>query len=791
MYVKAIDDELLFFGEAYRSCCNLCHITTACYLALLAELLKLLIQCVLLGDSDALTVTYVLVTGLAVLRASMGLVREKYLCLWPYLILKMFEAAFSFVTAMMIFVLTLIGNDSQRFLTNTLRWRYDVLKGSEMVTGTFFVVLFLMNAFIVHIVFRCQRPANMSSDEEFTSKAKNGAKKLTKKELKKQKKQDAFKSELKAMGGKMEQMEIAETNGDDHHEGRGIGGDNELGSQFTVSQQAMTAAQLAAQENVNDIKVENFDINANGRQLFSKATLTISAGHRYGLVGPNGMGKTTLLRHIAQRRFAAIPPNIDILYCEQEIEVDSTSAVETVLRSDKRRTALLKEEAELTKQLEEDVSVADKLKEVHEELRDIKADAAEPKARRILAGLGFSKEMQEKACDSFSGGWRMRISLARALFLEPTLLMLDEPTNHLDLNAVIWLDHYLQSWKKTLLIVSHDQGFLDNVCTDMILLEDMKLLYYKGNYSSFKKMHDQQMKEHLKKFEEQEKFIKAQKKAGKSGKEAEKEAKNRLANKEKKGGGKKKGDDDDQPAPELLKKIKEYQVKFVFPETSQLPGTVMGLHDVTFGYGGDILFKNVNFGVGMDSRIAIVGPNGVGKSTLLKLLYGKLKPQQGDVKVHRQIKVGWFDQHSNEALNGEQSPIEYLIAKFSIDPQTARKNLGMVGLPGQSHTVKIKDLSGGQKSRVALAELSLGEPDMLILDEPTNNLDIESIHALAEGIENYDGGVLMVTHDERLIRATECQLWIVEDKDIVEIEGDFDDYRNEILQQLEKEAAEI
>ncbi|KAK0406132.1 hypothetical protein QR680_018387 [Steinernema hermaphroditum] len=157
MYVKAIDDELLFFGEAYRSCCNLCHITTACYLALLAELLKLLIQCVLLGDSDALTVTYVLVTGLAVLRASMGLVREKYLCLWPYLILKMFEAAFSFVTAMMIFVLTLIGNDSQRFLTNTLRWRYDVLKGSEMVTGTFFVVLFLMNAFIVHIVFRCQR----------------------------------------------------------------------------------------------------------------------------------------------------------------------------------------------------------------------------------------------------------------------------------------------------------------------------------------------------------------------------------------------------------------------------------------------------------------------------------------------------------------------------------------------------------------------------------------------------------------------------------------------------------
>ncbi|TKR81727.1 hypothetical protein L596_015553 [Steinernema carpocapsae] len=215
----------------------------------------------------------------------------------------------------------------------------------------------------------------------------------------------------------------------------------------------------------------------------------------------------------------------------------------------------------------------------------------------------------------------------------------------------------------------------------------------------------------------------------------------------------------------------------------------MGLHDVTFGYKDQVLFKNVNFGIAMDSRIAIVGPNGVGKSTLLKLLYGKLQPQLGECRIHRQIRVGWFDQHSNEALNGEQSPIEYLVAKFSIDPQTARKNLGMVGLPGPSHTVKIKDLSGGQKSRVALAELSLGSPDMLILDEPTNNLDIESIHALAEAIEDYGGGVLMVTHDERLIRATECQLWIVEDQDIVEIDGDFDTYRDEILSQLEKDAA--
>jgi len=211
--------------------------------------------------------------------------------------------------------------------------------------------------------------------------------------------------------------------------------------------------------------------------------------------------------------------------------------------------------------------------------------------------------------------------------------------------------------------------------------------------------------------------------------------------------------------------------------------------DVTFGFGKNILFKNVDFGVDMDTRIAIVGPNGVGKSTLLKLLYGKLEPWEGEARKHRQLKIGWFDQHSNEVLNGEVNSIDYLTTKFQIDSQVSRANLGRVGLPGKSHTVNIKDLSGGQKSRVALAELALGSPDILILDEPTNNLDIESIHALAEAIEDFGGGVLMVTHDERLIRATNCQLWVVEDQTINEIDGDFDDYRAEILKQLEETLA--
>jgi ATP-binding cassette subfamily F protein 1 len=611
-------------------------------------------------------------------------------------------------------------------------------------------------------------------------------KKLSRKQMKEQKTKEKFNNELRSLGSKL--IGDSEQTGGDNDE-IGIGAGAEVGDQFTVSQAAKTDAQLALMENAVDIKVENFDIAAAGRVLFQKANLTIAFGRRYGLVGPNGMGKTTLLKHIASRKLN-IPPHIDILYCEQEIRVDNTTAINAVLQSDKHRYALMEEHAKLNQKLEDgDLSVSERIQEIDDELKNLGAEAAESRARRILAGLGFDKDMQEKAVEDFSGGWRMRISLARALFLEPTLLLLDEPTNHLDLNAVIWLDNYLQSWKKTLLVVSHDQGFLDNICTDIINLEDKKLFNYKGNYTSFRKMYDQKMKEHVKAYEQQQKNLTALKKGGKSGKAAEEELKNRAQAKQNKlQKGKKTsaaiGDDNDEPPPELLQRIKQYSVKFVFPDPTKISPPVLGLHNVSFGYGNSLLFKDLDFGIDMESRVAIVGPNGVGKSTLLKVLYGKLEPTSGEVFRHRQVKIGWFDQHANEALNGEVSGIEYLSRKFQIDIQIARKNLGMTGLPGESHTVKIKDLSGGQKSRVALAELSLFAPDILILDEPTNNLDIESIHALAEAIESFTGGVLMVTHDERLIRKTNCQLWVVEDKKVYEIDGDFDDYRKEILEQL-------
>ncbi|KAK6753471.1 hypothetical protein RB195_012828 [Necator americanus] len=640
--------------------------------------------------------------------------------------------------------------------------------------------------------WRWRLRSSVMSDDEMNEKLSDikldPGKKLTKRELKRLAKRADYEKEILAMGGTVDGVNASQIEGEEGE--KGIGSGAQLGGQFTVSQTSQSHTQKVQAENSMDIKVENFDIGAQGKLLFNKATLSIVYGRRYGLVGPNGMGKTTLLKHIGSRRLKGIPSNIDILYCEQEIAVDSTSAIDTVVKSDKKRLALLEEQEKLVKQLEDgDNNVVERMKEVADELRDMKADAAEPRARRILAGLGFSKEMQEKAVEDFSGGWRMRISLARALFLEPSLLMLDEPTNHLDLNAVIWLDNYLQSWKKSLLIVSHDQGFLDNVCTDIIHLQDQKLNYYKGNYSLFKKMYEQKMKEHLKAYENQQKQMQALKKGGKSAKQAEEEMKKNMQNKQNKQTKGKKGsasmgDEGDAPPPELIQRIKEYQVKFKFPDTDKLAPPILGLHNVTFGYGNNILFKDLDFGVDMDSRIAIVGANGVGKSTLLKLLTGRIQPTEGELTKHRQVKIGWFDQHANEALNGEQTPIEYLGTKFNIDYQLARKNLGSVGLAGHAHTVKIKDLSGGQKSRVALAELALGEPDMLILDEPTNNLDIESIDALATAIEDFGGGVVMVTHDERLVRATECTLWIVEDQGIAEIDGDFDTYKKEVLEAL-------
>jgi len=607
-----------------------------------------------------------------------------------------------------------------------------------------------------------------SEDEEKIKKPEEPQTKLSHKEKKKLKKQLEYQKQTELLTKK------------------GGSGHSELDDNFTVSQVQQSDKKLALLENAVDIKVENFSIAAKGKDLFVNASLLIAQGRRYGLVGPNGHGKTTLLRHI-EKRILQIPPSIDVLLCEQEVVADDTSAVQVILRADVKRTQLIEESEKLEKeQRRGNLKVSSRLNEVYEEMRAIGADAAEPKARRILAGLGFTAEMQDRATKNFSGGWRMRVSLGRALYLEPTLLMLDEPTNHLDLNAVIWLDNYLQGWKKTLLIVSHDQSFLDNVCTDIIHLDMQKLYYYKGNYSMFKKMHHQKKKEMIKDYEKQEKRIREMKAQGNSKKQAEKKQKDVLTRKQEKNRTKLQKTEEDSTGPtELIQRPRDYIVKFRFPEPPPLQPPVLGLHEVTFGYDRTKpLFKRTNFGIDMDSRIAIVGPNGVGKSTFLKLLMSELPIYDGEVRKNHRLRIGRYDQHSGEHLTSEEAPTEYLMRLFNLPNEKARKQLGTFGLASHAHTIKNKDLSGGQKARVALAELCLSGPDVLILDEPTNNLDIESIDALAEAINDFKGGVIIVSHDERLIRDTNCNLYVIEDQGISQIDGGFDDYRHELLESL-------
>lgn len=543
----------------------------------------------------------------------------------------------------------------------------------------------------------------------------------------------------------------------------------QLDSTFSVSK----SSDKKVHELENAIRLENFSISAAGKPLFVNADLSISFGRKYGLVGPNGHGKTTLLRHIADKKTLGLPESLDILLCEQEVIADETPAVKAVMKANER-VFKLEEELKKLEQLEgEDNS--DRINEINEELVQLDADQAEPKARRIMAGLGFTTpEMQDRPVKNFSGGWRMRVSLARALFMEPNILLLDEPTNHLDLNAVIWLDNYLCGWKKTLLIVSHDQSFLDNVCTDIIHLDQQKLFYYRGNYTQFKRMLEQKRKEQQKDYEKQQKQIQRLKQSGKSGKQAEKKVKDEKTRKQ-----------GEVQQVELLQRPKEYIVKFKLKQPSELQPPILGLYDVDFGYGdGPLIFKKVNFGVDLASRIAIVGPNGVGKSTFLKLLSGELEPKSGERRANHRARIAKFDQHSGEHLTSEESPTQYLQRVFNLDYQEARKYLGSFGLATHAHTIPNCQLSGGQKSRVALCELALHGPHVLILDEPTNNLDLESIDALADALSTFQGGVVVVTHDERLIRATDCVLFVVEDQTIEEIDGDFDDYRQEILQQL-------
>eukprot|EP00161_Ancyromonas_sigmoides_P004064 TRINITY_DN13_c0_g1_i2.p1 TRINITY_DN13_c0_g1~~TRINITY_DN13_c0_g1_i2.p1 ORF type:complete len:638 (+),score=378.03 TRINITY_DN13_c0_g1_i2:46-1959(+) len=570
-----------------------------------------------------------------------------------------------------------------------------------------------------------------------------------------------------------------------------------------------------------DVKLSRFNLEIGGKSLLRNSDLTLSWGHRYGLVGLNGCGKTTLMKALSARDgpFAgadAIPAGMDILLVQQEVPADERSAIDTVIAADAELISLRDELAAIEAREDEKMpdeerdTLDERLGYVHERLEEIGADSADMRASAILSGLQFPEEQKTWATKRFSGGWRMRIALAQALFRQPRLLLLDEPTNHLDLHAVIWLEHYLSTWTNTLVVVSHDRDFLSTVATDIYQIHARSLHHYKGSYVDFEKQFAERLALHQKAYDKQQKKIKQLKKEGKltvaaiSGKggretKATRKQKEQLADKGKKGKKGKAADEGPMTAgdedEELLEKIAVSKIDIKFNAPAHQEKTLISIKNTTFGYSPDkILFKDLDCGISMSDRIAVVGANGTGKSTLLKLLSGDLTPLEGDIEIDRKARIGFYSQHTSEGLDLDMTPVEYLISKYpEVKYQEARNILGRFGLPGELATRKIESLSGGERCRVAIVELALARNDILLLDEPTNHLDLESIDALIEAVNEYEGGVVIVTHSLAFIART-CDregmgtVWVVgEDHEIFTHDGGIEEYRDEIEEQFASE----
>ncbi|MFG6080818.1 ribosomal protection-like ABC-F family protein [Paracoccus litorisediminis] len=526
------------------------------------------------------------------------------------------------------------------------------------------------------------------------------------------------------------------------------------------------------------LRIDDINYSIAGRPLFEQASASIPYGHKVGLVGPNGAGKTTLFKLIRgelslDAGAISLPTRARIGGVAQEAAGTDISVLDTVLAADTERASLMAESEHATDPI--------RIGEIHARLADIDAWSAEGRAAAILKGLGFSTEDQARPTSDYSGGWRMRMALAGVLFSQPDLLLLDEPTNYLDLEGALWLESYLQRYPHTVIVISHDRDLLNRAVGHILHVEERKLTLYTGGYDTFARTRAEKRalqaaeakkqdarRAHLQSFVDRFR--------AKASKAVQAQARIKMLAKM-----------EPITAPEEAKFH-----RFTFPQPDQLSPPIISMEDLAVGYDGRPVLRKLDLRIDQDDRIALLGRNGQGKSTLSKLLAERLEPLAGKIARSGKLRIGYFAQHQVDELDLLETPLEHVRRlRPNEAPPRLRARLAGFGLMEAQASTKVGQLSGGQKARLSLLLATIDAPHLLILDEPTNHLDIESREALTEALNDYTGAVVLVSHDMHLLSLVADRLWLVDQGDVEPWQGDLDDYRQMLLAGDEKSMVKV
>jgi ATP-binding cassette subfamily F protein 3 len=516
------------------------------------------------------------------------------------------------------------------------------------------------------------------------------------------------------------------------------------------------------------LTISGLTVRLGGRTILDRASAAIPSGSHIGLIGRNGAGKSTLMKAVIglidpDEGSITMPRRARLGYIAQEAPTGTATPFETVLAADVERAKLMGEA--------ETCSDPHRLGDIHDRLLAIDAYTAPARAARILLGLGFDEAMQAQPLDSYSGGWKMRVALAALLFSGPDLLLLDEPSNHLDLEATLWLENFLKSYAGTLIVISHERDLLNNVVDTILHLEGGKITLYTGGYDSFERQRAERA---------------AQIAAAQAAQDAQRA---RLQDYIARNSARASTAKQAQSRAKMLAKMQpiaaladDPSLSFDFPSPSQLKPPLITLDMAAVGYADTPVLRRLNLRVDPDDRIALLGRNGNGKTTLARLLAAQLKPMEGEVNASSKMRVGYFTQYQVEELHGGDSPLQHMSRAMSgSTPGAVRAQLGRFGFSGDKATTLVAKLSGGERARLALALITRDAPHLLILDEPTNHLDVDSREALVQALNAYDGAMIIVSHDRHMIELTADRLMLVEKGCATEYAGSVDDYIDFIL----------